>query len=267
MDYYAPLKTHASSNPLKRKREEQAKNPNSKPKTSTTDSDSLIMPPSSPLPAPALTSESLRMSYRIGRGEQGVLTFEPYKSLILPFWRFKTVPIATSSCTALREIFNSYVEREDLVGADMARKFVQMGMTRARRYANHKGGKKYSKSEREQLAEGGERVELEKSKGHEGQVEKVQASEIFKKGWDECRLDERYVQLKKEFQSEQKKWDSKHWRPVTPRTETKAFKKELQAKRLRRGMVDPMEVKQENEKEDTDVEAQDEDVKERIQEG
>ena len=26
--------------------------------------------------------------YRIGRGEQGVLLVEPYKSEILPFWKF-----------------------------------------------------------------------------------------------------------------------------------------------------------------------------------
>nr|WP_310419081.1 DUF4385 family protein [Chamaesiphon sp. OTE_8_metabat_110] len=28
--------------------------------------------------------------YRIGKGEQGVLLIEPYKSEILPYWRFKT---------------------------------------------------------------------------------------------------------------------------------------------------------------------------------
>ena len=35
------------------------------------------------------------------------------------------------------------MKAEDFVGADMARKFLQMGFTRARRYANHRGGKKY----------------------------------------------------------------------------------------------------------------------------
>ncbi|HBH65581.1 MAG TPA: DUF4385 domain-containing protein, partial [Erwinia persicina] len=29
--------------------------------------------------------------YQVGRGEQGVLMVEPYKSEILPHWRFKTV--------------------------------------------------------------------------------------------------------------------------------------------------------------------------------
>jgi hypothetical protein len=33
----------------------------------------------------------------------------------------------------------------------MARKFLQMGWTRARRYANHKGGRKYDKATGEEL--------------------------------------------------------------------------------------------------------------------
>ena len=35
--------------------------------------------------------------YRVGRGEQGVLLVEPYKSEILPYWRFKNPEIATES--------------------------------------------------------------------------------------------------------------------------------------------------------------------------
>ncbi len=34
---------------------------------------------------------------------------------------------------------------------DMARKFLQMGITRARRYANHKSGRKYKKGTKEIL--------------------------------------------------------------------------------------------------------------------
>ncbi|GAB7325918.1 hypothetical protein MBLNU13_g09978t1 [Cladosporium sp. NU13] len=164
-------------------------------------------PPTTPLPTPALTSTPLRMSYRIARGEQGVLTFEPYKSHLLPLWRFKTVPIARASCAALSAAFAGYVARGDFVGADMARKFIQMGMTRARRYANHKGGRKYDRSEREVLREGGERVELAKSEGHEGMEEKAEASEVFKRGWEACRKDEGYRELKAAFQKEQKEWD------------------------------------------------------------
>ena len=164
-------------------------------------------PPTTPLPTPALSSTPLRMSYRIARGEQGVLTFEPYKSQLLPLWRFKTAPIARASLAALSAAFASYVARGDFVGADMARKFIQMGMTRARRYANHKGGRKYDRSEREVLRDGGTRRELERSEGHEGMEEKAEASEVFKKGWEACRADEGYRELKAAFQKEQKEWD------------------------------------------------------------
>ena len=81
--------------------------------------------------------------YRVGVGEQGVLLVEPYKSEILPHWRFATPEVARESSEAIFAMFRRYGEVEDFVGMDMARKFLQMGMTRARRYANHKGGKKY----------------------------------------------------------------------------------------------------------------------------
>lgn len=84
--------------------------------------------------------------YRVGKGEQGVLLVEPYKSEILPHWRFKTPEIARESSEAIYAMFKAYLAREDFPGADMARKFLQMGWTRARRYANHKGGRKYSES-------------------------------------------------------------------------------------------------------------------------
>lgn len=35
--------------------------------------------------------------YRVGRGEQGVSLVEPYKSEILPHWRFATLDIALES--------------------------------------------------------------------------------------------------------------------------------------------------------------------------
>src|SRR5687768_11730072 len=81
--------------------------------------------------------------YRVGRGEQGVLMVEPYKSELLPHWRFTTPAIAKRSAAALLKQFRAYAEAGDFVGMDMARKFIQMGYTRARRYANHAGGRKY----------------------------------------------------------------------------------------------------------------------------
>ena len=82
--------------------------------------------------------------YRIGRGEQGVLIAEPYKSEILPHWRFKTPEFAKQSAIKIYAMFIQYGKIDNFVGMDMARKFLQMGFTHARHYANHKSGRKYS---------------------------------------------------------------------------------------------------------------------------
>ena len=89
--------------------------------------------------------------YRIGKGEQGVLLVEPYKSEILPHWRFKTPQIARRSASKIYRMFLAYKSKEDFVGMDMARKFLQMGYTRSRRYANHKSGRKYAEGSKEVL--------------------------------------------------------------------------------------------------------------------
>ncbi len=81
--------------------------------------------------------------YVIGKGEQGVLLVEPYKSEILPYWRFKTPEIALKSAIKIYNMFLEYLSNDDFPGADMARKFIQMGGTRSKRYSNHKSGKKY----------------------------------------------------------------------------------------------------------------------------
>lgn len=84
--------------------------------------------------------------YKIGRGEQGVLIAEPYKSEILPYWKFRTPAIAEESARKIYEMFEHYKSENDFVGMDMARKFLQMGFTRSRRYANHASGKKYDEN-------------------------------------------------------------------------------------------------------------------------
>lgn len=89
--------------------------------------------------------------YRIGRGEQGVLLVEPYKSELLPHWRFRTPQIALESADAIYQLYLRYKQQDDFVGMDMARKFLQMGYTRARRYANYKGGRKYAANGKETL--------------------------------------------------------------------------------------------------------------------
>jgi hypothetical protein len=148
------------------------------------------------------------MSYQIGRGEQGVLTFEPYKSILLPHWRFRTIPIARKSSQTLYEHFLSYYDQEDFVGMDMARKFIQMGMTRAKRYANYKGGRKYIGKVHEDGKGYGRRGRevLEKSEDHEGKDEKLGASQVFRDVWEKCKAHEGYQRLKEEFLDKQKEW-------------------------------------------------------------
>ena len=82
--------------------------------------------------------------YRIGRGEQGVLLVRPYTDDICKHWRFKTPGEAISSATKILHLYHIYKTKSDFVGMDMCRKFLEMGFTRARRYANHKDGKKYN---------------------------------------------------------------------------------------------------------------------------
>ena len=74
----------------------------------------------------------------VGVGEQGVLLVRPYRDELLPLWRFRTPALAQASAAALVEKFHEYRRGGDFVGMDMARKFIQMGVTRARRYANRR---------------------------------------------------------------------------------------------------------------------------------
>jgi hypothetical protein len=102
--------------------------------------------------------------YQVGVGEQGVLLVEPYKSELLPHWRFRTPEIATVSSQKLYELFLDYKAKGDFVGMDMARKFLQMGWTRARRYANHKTGRKWNTDRSEVLAQEVDEVKAESAK-------------------------------------------------------------------------------------------------------
>jgi hypothetical protein len=69
----------------------------------------------------------------------------------------------------------------------MARKFFQMGWTRARRYANHKGGRKYDKQTGEELP----RVE---------DAEKTAAAADFYERYAAARQHSLYLRLTKEHQ-------------------------------------------------------------------
>ena len=89
------------------------------------------------------TDEETRKLYRIGRGEQGVLLVRPYTNDICAHWRFKTPNEAVISSNKIYAMYEHYLNDGDFIGMDMCRKFLEMGFTRARRYANHNSGKKY----------------------------------------------------------------------------------------------------------------------------
>lgn len=121
--------------------------------------------------------------YVIGRGQFGVLKYQPYKSEILPYWSFKNEECARKSVSQILELFCQYLRDEDFPGADMAKKYLHMGNTRSLRYAKYPGGKKY--------IEGEEREPLEWA-----DEQKWFASRVFKKGWDIARTNELYLKMK-----------------------------------------------------------------------
>jgi len=92
------------------------------------------------------TNKINRSLYRIGRGEQGVLLVRPYTNIICTHWKFKTPQIARVSAYKIYTMFCNYLKKQDFIGADMCRKFLEMGFTRSRRYANHHTGRKYDKN-------------------------------------------------------------------------------------------------------------------------
>ena len=126
--------------------------------------------------------------YIIGRGQQGVLICEPYKSEICAHWRFKTPKEAKDSSAQILKMFYDYLDRKDFVGADMAKKFLHMGFTRSRRYANHRDGRKYN--------EDGSVIPQEPDAMT---CEKASSAIIFREAWKEARQNKLYLQMKQEF--------------------------------------------------------------------
>ena len=115
------------------------------------------------------------------------------------------------------------------MGMDMCRKYLQMGMTRAKRYANYSGGRKYDrvKVEVEEGQEGlkgegkgGTKVPKEKSEGHKDQREKEEASQIFRGMWERARGHEGYVEKKRVFLERQKEWDKAQKKKNTAEVKT-----------------------------------------------
>ena len=136
------------------------------------------------------TDDETRKLYRIGRGEQGVLLVRPYTEEICKHWRFKNVPTATQSSHKIYEMFCNYRRQKDFIGMDMARKFLEMGFTRARRYANHKTGRKYSVSK-----------EILPQENDALTSEKALAAQVFKKVRDLAAYDTEYQMMRKQWRA------------------------------------------------------------------
>ena len=124
-------------------------------------------------------------AYRIGRGEQGVFHAEPYKGELLPLWSFKTQDAARESSEAIYAKFLEYRSVGDFVGMDVARKYLQMGWTRALRYAKYKGGNKNRPFD-------------------QPDPEKLQCASIFKAFYDRARKDDKYIEMKEQHRESER---------------------------------------------------------------
>ena len=136
------------------------------------------------------TIKENRKLYRIGRGEQGVLLVRPYTNDICAHWRFVNETIARKSADKIYSMFLDYKDKQDFIGMDMARKFLEMGFTRARRYANHSSGRKYAK-------DGSVRPQSPDAL----YCEKARSARVFKEMRDKAAYDEKYVTMRKEWRT------------------------------------------------------------------
>ena len=134
------------------------------------------------------TDKEVRKLYRIGRGEQGVLLVRPYTNDICKFWKFKTPKIAVKSAVQIYSMYADYRALNDFVGMDMCRKFLEMGFTRARRYANHKDGKKYDKD-----------GNVKPQEKDWATSDKAKSANIFKKARDRVTSDPIYIHMRKQW--------------------------------------------------------------------
>ena len=132
------------------------------------------------------TDKKIRKLYRIGRGEQGVLLVRPYTDQICKYWRFKTPTIAKRSAEKIYIMYADYRAKNDFVGMDMCRKFLEMGFTRARRYANHKDGKKYDKNGK-----------IRPQEKDWATSDKAKSAKIFKEFRDRVTKDSKYISMRK----------------------------------------------------------------------
>ena len=138
------------------------------------------------------TDPEIRKLYRIGRGEQGVLLVRPYTNDICAHWRFVDETTARKSSNKIYSMYLNYKDNRDFIGMDMARKFLEMGFTRARRYANHSSGRKYTEDGRIRPQETDALHNV-----------KAKSAKIFKEVRDRVAYDPEYVTMRKEWRSKE----------------------------------------------------------------
>jgi|TARA_R100000084_G_scaffold97362_1_gene51281 hypothetical protein len=138
------------------------------------------------------TDPEIRKLYRIGRGEQGVLLVRPYTNDICAHWRFVDETTARKSSAKIYSMYLNYKDNRDFIGMDMARKFLEMGFTRARRYANHSSGRKYTEDGRIRPQETDALHNV-----------KAKSAKIFKEVRDRVAYDPEYVTMRKEWRSKE----------------------------------------------------------------
>ena len=133
-----------------------------------------------------------RKLYRIGRGEQGVLLVRPYTNDICNHWRFKTPEIAVESANHIFGMYLDYRDDKDFIGMDMCRKFLEMGFTRSRRYANHHSGRKYDT-----------KGNIKPQEKDHNTCKYAESAIIFKKVRDLVAYNDTYKQMRKKWRSKE----------------------------------------------------------------
>ena len=134
--------------------------------------------------------EGTRKLYRIGRGEQGVLLVRPYTNDICAHWRFKTPTEAVESANHIFGMYLDYRDEKDFIGMDMARKFLEMGWTRSRRYANHHTGKKYD-----------DEGNVTPQEPDHDTCKYAESAKVFKRVRDIVAKNDTYVRMRKQWRS------------------------------------------------------------------
>ena len=120
---------------------------------------------------------------------------QPYKDVLLPHWRFATPDQARTSSETLLAMFARYLADGDLVGADMTRKYLQMG------YA---GSSLRQPPRGPQVRRAGARWDRKGVSGAHGRRElprdvdpvKAESASIFKAAWDRVEADVDYVRMR-----------------------------------------------------------------------